>query len=302
MSRVAVVGPGAMGRLFAALLSRAGHDVVIVDHRPERAAALSASGYRLTGRTEIPRVRVPVTCAPEGDFDLALVCVKAYDTATVAAALPGWLGEATVLTLQNGFGNVEALRKYVDPSRLLVGVTAQGANIPTDDPETVVHAGVGETLLGAVAPAGNRALAAALELLSSADVQPRAVEDVRPHLFGKLLVNAAINPVCGLLRIRNGELPETEPAWRLSQMLLREGETLAAAEGIVPPWPETLERVREICAATAPNRCSTLQDVEAGRRTEIPQINGYIARRAAELGLAAPANHVITLVYEALAP
>ncbi|RKY13305.1 MAG: hypothetical protein DRP82_05575 [Planctomycetota bacterium] len=294
--RVAVVGPGAVGRLFAAFLSEAA-DVVLVDYKKERAKALSQNGYRLTGLAS-RHVKIPVVVEPEGAFDAVVVCVKAYSTAAVAQKLKQWSGSAAVLTFQNGMGNAETLQKAVGAERLVVGTNSYGANIAQDDPYLVHYAGRGEVVLGILDEAAEDALTLFLRLFEQAGICVRKTGDINAVLWEKLLVNAAINPLCALLGIRNGQLPRLPSLWRIATGIVREGEAVAAAAGVAIAQ-DMIERVRKVCEKTANNRCSTLQDISAKRLTEIPYINGYIAKKARELGVPAPLNGAIAAIFDA---
>jgi len=294
--RVAVVGPGAVGRLFAAFLSETA-DVVLVDYKKERAKALSQNGYRLTGLAS-RQVRIPVVVEPDGAFDAVVVCVKAYSTAAVAQKLKAWSGSAAVLTFQNGMGNAETLQKAVGAERLVVGTNSYGANIAPDDPYLVHYAGKGEVVLGVLDEAAESALTLFLRLFEQAGICVRRASNIKAVLWEKLLVNAAINPLCALLEIRNGQLPRLQPLWHLATGIVREGEAVAAAAGVALPQ-DIIDRVRKVCEKTANNRCSTLQDISTNRLTEIPYINGYITKKAREFGVPAPLNGAIAALFDA---
>lgn len=295
--RVAVVGPGSMGMLFAAFLARV-CDVVLVDHREERAKLLSEKGFRITGETE-GHFKLPVTIRPEGGFDAIVVAVKAYSTEEIAQKLPYWVSDAAVLTIQNGMGNAERLSDAVGKNRLVVGVTSHGANRDDNNPFLLHHAGCGETVLGALTPEGKEALRLFLTLFRRAGIEVSITDDIKAVLWKKLLVNAAINPVCALLGIKNGLLPHIEPAWRLACNLVREGDSVATLLGVATP-DNIFEHILDVCRRTAENRCSTLQDLLKHRPTEIPFINGYIAEEAERLGIAAPYNRAISFLFESL--
>lgn len=296
--RICIVGPGAMGRLLGVLLSQGGYEIVLLDHRPSRAEMLGREGIRLIGAKKA-FASLPVTVDPYRylPFDVVFICVKAYDTERVAKRIADWAKESILVTLQNGMGNIEAIKKHIPSAPLVAGVTACGANIPPEIPNGVVYAGCGETVIGS--PSSDRAsLRTVLSLLKSASLPVRTTDNLQGELWGKLLINAAINPLCAILRIRNGELPENPPAWRLAKLILQEALTTAEAEGVRLPYPNTVEKVKEVCLLTRENRCSTLQDIEASRRTEIDSINGYIYRTAEKHSIAAPYNRMVTLLFD----
>ncbi|MCX7702479.1 MAG: 2-dehydropantoate 2-reductase [Planctomycetota bacterium] len=299
--KICIVGPGAIGRLFASLFSKSGADVVLADHRPERAESLTRNGLILRGLQEI-KTQVPVTMAPSdfAPFDLVFICVKSYSTKEVAKQIVSWASNSTLVTLQNGMGNIEALLEYFPPEQIIGGVTGCGANIPPDSPETVIFAGCGETVIGQVGTKSlngrNKELERVESLFRKAGLPVRKTENLQSELWGKLLINAAINPLCALLRIRNGFLPKIPSLWELARLVLKEAISVANAEGVVLPYPDAAEKVKAVCEATAQNRCSTLQDVEKGKRTEIDSINGYICRIGEKHGIPTPYNLTLNLL------
>jgi len=203
--RIVALGPGAMGCLFAALLKKGGQDVVLLDHHPDRAAQINRQGIILerSGRQET--VAVPATADPAaaGPARLVIVCVKAYDTAAAAltAAVAG--PDAEVLSLQNGLGNVEALVAAFGSERVLGGTTAQGANLA--GPGHVRHAGVGETVIGE--PGGGTARARRVaEIFDACGIPTRVTDDLEAVIWSKVVINAAINALTALLKVKNGAL------------------------------------------------------------------------------------------------
>jgi 2-dehydropantoate 2-reductase len=299
--KIAVLGPGALGCLLAAALYECGEDVTLLDYRPERVETLSHLG--LTVHTLAREVRVtPVPAflaAAAGPFDLVVVAVKAYQTAAAANLLPPLLRPgAMVLTVQNGLGNLEALAQVVGPERLLAGIVFAGATRKGEG--EVVHAGSGPITIGA--PAASRVTpaeaASIVEVFRRAGWDCRARQDIEVMLWEKLLVNVGINPLTALLRVRNGALPDMPPAWALAVAAATEAALVARAEGIsLTVDPQT--RLREVCTATAANLSSMLQDVLAGRPTEIDALNGQVAARGAAHGLGTPVNYCLTLLLRA---
>lgn len=300
--RIAVLGPGALGSLVAVKLHEAGREVVLVDHRPERAVRLAREGLLLrTLEGEARRVPVPVRLAAEaGPADLVVVTVKAPATAAAAQLLPRLLAPGgLILTLQNGLGNLERLAEVAGWERLLAGVSFLGATRPHDG--EVIFAGAGPTFLGA--PRGSRVSHQELEAVAAefrqAGLPCEVRSDIEAMLWEKLLVNVAVNPLTALLRVRNGALPELPPAWEVALAAAREAKAVAVAQGLeLTVDPEV--RLREVCAATAANLSSMLQDVLAGRETEIAALNGEVAVRGAALKVPTPVNTVLTRLIQAL--
>lgn len=300
--KVAIIGPGALGCLLAALFFQAGEEVLLVDYRPERAQALRRGGLKfrdLEGREQV----LPVTVAAGPDLapaDLAVMTVKAHQTATAARHLTRLLAQGGLaLTLQNGLGNLEKMAQAVGPERLLAGVSFVGATRPRDG--EVIFAGAGPTYIGA-AP-GSRAtpekVAQVAALFHRAGLACEVRADIEAMLWEKLLVNVGINPLTAILRVLNGALPRLPEAWEVGVAAAQEAMAVARASGIaLSADPEAL--LSEVCNATAKNRSSMLQDVLAGRETEIEALNGEVAARGAALSLPTPVNLLLTRLVKAL--
>ncbi|KMY67910.1 hypothetical protein AAU61_08650 [Desulfocarbo indianensis] len=299
--RVTVIGPGAVGLLWAGRLARAGIRVNLLDHRPERAERLSAHGVLLEDQEGERRLSIPVTARAEdlAASDLALVCVKAYHTADAAQTLGRHLApQGRALTLQNGVGNVEALVEALGPARVLGGITSEGATLLAEG--HVRHAGRGQTHLGpAQGPLDDFARQVAA-MLEQAGFAAQAVEGCQNLIWTKLVINVGINALTAILGVPNGRLLELASAAALMDRAEAEAEALGETLGISFLHEDMREAVREVARRTAGNISSMLQDVRARRRTEVDFINGAVERKGAELGLACPVNATLTDLVKAL--
>ncbi len=300
--RITILGAGAMGCLFGALLAKAGSaaEVRLLDRSAEVVAAIRRDGVRLLEGAEEQAQAIPATTRPEeaGDADVALVLVKSGGTRWAAemaerALAPGGLA----LTLQNGLGNRETLAEVLGEGRAWQGVTAQGATLL--GPGLVRHAGSGPTHLETRPEIAQRAAEMAA-LFEAAGLETHVAGDLGSLLWGKLVVNVGINALTALLRVPNGALAEIPEARAAMAAAVAEAVCVARARGVALPYAEPLDRVLEVCRATASNRSSMLQDVLRGLPTEIQAINGAIVRAARELGLAAPANEMLVNLVEAI--
>jgi 2-dehydropantoate 2-reductase len=301
--KLAVLGPGALGCLMAALWREAGADVSLVDYRPERVARLRLRGiqvHTLEGGHRV--IKVPIGLAPEvGPCDLTIVAVKAYQTETAAQALPGLMSQGGMaLTLQNGLGNLESMARTVGPERLLAGVALLG--VTRQDEGRIIYAGRGVIYIGA--PAGSKvsrgAVAAVADLFRRADLECQPREDIEAALWEKLVINAGINPLTALLRVPNGVLLRLPEAWEVAVAAALEAQAVAQAAGLTLSG-DPAARLRQVCANTAANRSSMLQDILAGRPTEIEALNAQVAARGRGLGLPTPVNDLLTLLLRAAA-
>jgi len=293
--RIVVVGPGALGCLLTTLLAEAGQDVLLMDHRADRADFINRRGVTIEGLGGERRVRVKVSSSPADVFsaDLVLICVKAYQTESAIHPLVSALGaEARILTLQNGLGNVEALAEACGADKVWGGVTAQGATMLGVG--QIRHAGAGETVIGAVSPRGQaERLSEISDLFNQAGLPARVAEDVQSLIWSKLIVNVGINALTAVTHLRNGQLLDYPETRRVLEQAVAEAVAVVKALNIDLIYPDAEGRVKDVARATATNVASMLQDVLAKRRTEIDYINGAVAKHGREMGVPTPVNETL---------
>jgi 2-dehydropantoate 2-reductase len=261
------------------------NDVMLVT-RSAHADAIRRDGLRITGRTALVARPAAVTQVPREPPDVVFVTTKAHDTAAAIDALRAFWRRSTFVTLQNGLGNAELLAAKAD--RVVAGTTTHGVTFVR--PGEVAHAGAGDTLVGPFAGTTRADAGRIADLLTDAGIATRAVDDPRPELWAKAVVNAAINPLTAVLRRPNGELVRHADLRGLMDRLAREGATAARAAGIDLDPDGIAAKAAEVASRTAENRSSMLQDVERGRPTEIEAITGALLRAAEARGLVLPYN------------
>ena len=284
---ILIVGTGALGSLFAARLAGAGHPVTILGTWQEGLDAIHRNGVRLIDANG-GEYRYPVhaTADPREVIGArhALVLVKAWQTERAAQQLAQCLAEdGLAVTLQNGLGNRETLIQRLGRERVALGITTTGANLLEAGR---VQAG-GE---GPISIERHPALVHLGEALKSANFNLQVVEDAHSLIWGKLVINSAINPLTALLRVPNGELLERPSAREMMRELAGETARVAAAEAIDLPFRDPAAAAEEVASKTASNRSSMLQDILRGAPTEIDAICGAIVNIAGRHGLAVPVN------------
>ncbi|MGA2490037.1 MAG: 2-dehydropantoate 2-reductase [Anaerolineales bacterium] len=290
---ILIIGSGALATLFAARLSGAGINVTMLGTWPEGLAALREGGARLEGDGDytVQATNNPADCR---GMKFALVLVKSWQTERAARQLPDCLaGDGLVVTVQNGLGNDEILSGVLGPMRVSRGVTTLGATLLAPG---FVRSG-GE---GAVTLEIHPQLAGLQEMLRAARFDLRVVEDAQPFVWGKLLVNAAINPLTALLRVKNGELIANQPARELMGELAQEAASVAKALGVTLPFSNPERAVEEVAQRTASNISSMLQDILRGAPTEVDAINGAVVRKGEEKNVPTPVNQMIWSLVKAL--
>lgn len=298
--KMVVVGPGAMGCLFGHFLARAGHELWLLDYRPERARLLQEQGLRVETAEGTLATPARVSSDPRamGVAELCIIAVKAYATRAAAEHARPAVGPATrVLSLQNGLGNVEALAEVVAPAQVLGGTTAQGANVVA--PGHVRHAGTGETVIGELQGSGGRAEQVA-KLFAAAGLPARTTRDLPGLIWSKVIINIGINALTALTRLQNGKLLDYPGTREVMAAAVLEAAAVAKALGITLLYLDPVARVEAVAKATGKNISSMLQDARARRRTEIGEIQGAVVTKARELGVPVPVNETLLRLVRAL--
>jgi 2-dehydropantoate 2-reductase len=298
--KITVIGAGAMGSLFGALLAEAGEEVVLVDIWPEQVNAVNVQGLSVE-REETTRsvaLKAVMDPADAGLADLVIVFVKSGHTEKAAAAAKAILKQdGFVLTLQNGMGNADAIARVVAASRVIAGTTSHGATML--GPGRIRHAGAGPTVIGAWTGKDAAGAGKVARCLNHAGIATTVSEDVRSLVWNKLLVNVGINAITALTGIRNGQILDLDSTRWISRTAVEEAMAVARAFGI-GVRDDAVSHMFSIAQATAANRSSMGQDVDHKRSTEIGAINGYVVKEADRLGLPAPVNRTLTGLVETL--
>jgi 2-dehydropantoate 2-reductase len=291
--RIAVVGCGAVGSLFAAHLALL-EDVEAwaFDLNELHVAAINRDGLRLTGAGDVvgrPHATADAAALPPCDF--GIVATKAMHTEPAIAATAHAFADGYVATVQNGLGNEETLAQHVE--RVIRGTTFPAGKLL--EPGHVQWDVKGDTTFG---PFDDRVPLAEIERLADActraGMPASAVEDARGPQWRKVIFNASTNPIGALTGLTHGRVCERPDLRALVSGLVDEGKAAAAAQGIVlDADPEDLIDHAARPDVAYDHKASMLQDVEARRATEIDYLNGGIVRFGLEHGVPTPLNHAI---------
>jgi 2-dehydropantoate 2-reductase len=291
--KVAVMGAGAVGCYYGAMLARAGHAVTLVG-RPQHVEAVNERGLILeTSRfTEAVRVTASVHASGVAEADIILFCVKSNDTLHAGAEIAPYLKKgASTLSLQNGVDNAERLQAALKRSVVPVAVYVAAEMAA---PGHVRHHGRGELIIGP-SPASAE-IAAAFE---AAGITTRVSNEVAEALWTKLIVNCAYNALSAVGQQPYGRLIEMESVVEVMRDVVDECLQVAACCGVSVPG-EIFATVMGIAASMPNQYSSTAQDLARGKTTEIDHLNGYVVRKAAEFGLSTPANRALLVVVKGL--
>lgn len=292
--KIVVVGPGAIGCLVSAFLSKAKEEVWLLDKNKERAETLTQKGISIEGVSGNwqARVRAVAQAKDIGVADLIIVCVKSYDTKLAIKSIEPAIGENTrILTLQNGIGNIEIIGEVASADKVIGGVTNLGATYL--DTGKIRHAGKGETVIGRTDGKIPVEMRSIRETFNKVGLSSRISRDIKGLLWSKLIINVGINALTAITRLNNGRLTEFEGTRRILTKAVSEALKVAKRKRIKLIYDDPLAKVEAVCEATATNISSMLQDVLKKKRTEIDFINGVIVRQGQELGIAVPVNAML---------
>lgn len=338
--KIAILGAGALGCFYAAKLSQK-FPVVLAGRDEKKIKKICKDGISVTGLSRLKSNKENL-CAVTSTknfphADLLIVLVKAYDTENAVRQHRALIGKDTlVLTLQNGLGNVDAIRQgigyrvqgigekkaqrhkgasacacpHADRKAhssfpmVYAGITAHG--VTAHEPGVVSHAGRGETVIGyRVQGIGYRKkekekLLEIVNAFEECGIVTKLTNDIEGALWGKLVLNCAINPVAALLQIKNGVIPQNPHSFFLAKSALLEAVEIAERKKIKLPYVDPVKKLADVCEATRGNVNSMLQDVMNKKRTEIDTINGAVVREAKKLRMDAPVNRALTLLVKAV--
>lgn len=296
--RVAVMGAGAVGSFYGAMLARAGHPVTLIG-RPAHVQAIQRDGLKLEmgGTTHTVALQASSDPAALRGAELVLCCVKSGDSEAAALQMAPHLDASSwVMSLQNGVDNAETLAKHL-PCRVIPTVVYVA--VALGGPGVVRHFGRGDLAIGAM-PGGTASsvpewptLGALVDLFATAQVPVRIVPDVAVELWAKLLVNCAYNAISALAQMPYARLAALPPIVELQELVVQEVIAVAAASGVTLPLQASREAVAKIALGMPQQLSSTAQDMARHKPSEIDHLNGFVARRGRELGVPAPVNQTL---------
>ena len=293
--KIAIVGPGAMGCLFAAFLSRSKAEVWLLDRNKERAKLLNEQGISIEGVSGSwqAKVKASAQAGEIGKADLVIICVKSYDTKEAAESAKSLIDEnSIVITLQNGIGNIEVISEVVGADKVIGGVTNLGSTVL--GPGRIRHAGKGETVIGRIDGKIPVQLREVREIFNKCGLEARISRDIRGLLWSKLIINVGINALTCITGLNNGRLVEFEGTRQILRDAVTEAVKVVKKKRIKLIYDDPLAKVEAVCEATSSNVSSMLADVLNKRRTEIDFINAVIVRQGQSLGIPTPVNWVLT--------
>jgi 2-dehydropantoate 2-reductase len=299
--KIAIVGTGAMGSVYAGLFASAGHEVWAIDAWREHVEAMKKNGLRLEGASGDRTVKVHATTDAKdaGPCDLVVLATKAMHVSSAAESIKPLLkGETPVLSIQNGLGGPETAASILGKDKVMVGVVGGfGASIKA--PGHAHHNGMELVRLGEFGGPITPRLKKVEDTWKGAGFRVKVFDDIDQLVWEKLICNCAYSGPCGLAEATIAEvMSDPDLAW-ISAQCASEGFTVAKKKGVKLGFDDPVAYVRDFGSKIPNARPSVLLDLMLGKKSEIDVINGSIPREAKKLGMAAPVNETVTALVKA---
>ncbi len=292
---ILVIGAGAMGSLFGGRLALAGHQVTLVDVWQEHLEAINTYGLTLNlmGETHIARcIAIRPEALSSDSFDLAILFTKAYQSRSALAAIAQAIKpDMPMLTLQNGLGNIETMAEWVAYEQIIAGTTTFPSVLA--GPGKIVSPGEGKTRIMTVSGQRTAFLEQVAAALDQAGLHCDIDENVEVSIWEKVAFNAALNALTTVTRSPIKVLADSEHGRILAGRVVEEVVSVAQAKGIPVNGAAVHASVDMALRDHREHKPSMLQDLLAGRRTEVDSINGAVVRQAAQLDMAVPVTETL---------
>jgi 2-dehydropantoate 2-reductase len=299
--KIAVIGAGAMGSVYAGILGDAGNDVWAVDTWIEHVEAIQSRGLTVEGASGHRTVRIAATAEPAeaGVCDLVVIATKAFDVEAAAhAAKPMVNPDTVVLPIQNGLGSADRIAAILGDERVAIGV-AGGFGASIVGPGHVHHNGWELLRLGERNRPATDRIRRIAKVWEDAGFRVQAYDDVDQLVWEKLICNVCFSGTCAILERTIGEVLDDPAAWHVASSCAAEAYEVARARRITLDFDDPVAYVRAFGEKIPAARPSMLLDLVAGGPTEIDVINGAIPHAAKEVGLTAPVNETVTALVKA---
>jgi 2-dehydropantoate 2-reductase len=289
---IVIVGAGAIGSLFGALLAK-NNSVVLVGRAPH-ITAIQHNGLNINGKTHLHVKLSAVESVKDIPIspNLILLSVKSYDTETaIKHTVPLIQDETVVVSLQNGLNNIEKIKHIVDKDCIVGGVTTHGAIF--SNPGVIKHTGKGKTILGELDGIRSKRLENIVRIFNEAGIETQVSNDIVKEIWGKVIINSSINPLTAFFNCKNGYLLENPLLKKIVETISEESTNIAQAEGIKLTTPDMIQRTKEVIRDTASNYSSMLQSVQQRKKTEIDSMNGKLVTIGKQHRIDASLNKIL---------
>ncbi len=300
--KIAIIGVGAMGSIYAGLLADKGkHEVWAVDTWKEHVAAIKANGLRVEGASgdRVAKVNATTNAADVKDADLVIIATKDDGVAGAArSALQIARKDAPILTIQNGLGSADKVAEIVGSKRIMMGVVG-GFGASMKGPGHAHHNGMEFLRLGEMDGGLTPRLETVKQAWEAGGFKVLTFADIHKMVWEKLICNCTYSGPCALTGLTVGQVQASPSAWSIAAACATEAFMVARARGITLDFDDPVRYVRDFGQKIPNARPSMLLDHLAGRPAEVDNINGAIPREGAKVGVATPVNSMVVALLKA---
>lgn len=284
--KILILGAGAIGSFFGGMLAQK-YDVTLIG-REAHINAVQKNGLKIseiTKTTVYPKALTKISKSEKPE--LVIVTVKSYDTKkAIKEALP-YLKHSIVLSMQNGLNNEQIISKIIGKN-VIGGITSHGVTFV--EPGIIFHAGIGETIIGELDGKSTTRINDIQQMFNSVGINCSISKNIMGQIWTKTIVNASINPITTIYRIKNGEILKNPKLIKILEEACLEGIEVAKKANVKLPRCDILKKTKNVARLTANNKSSMLQDIEKRKKTEIDAINGAIVDVGKKFDVKTPVN------------
>lgn len=291
--KIAILGAGAMGSLYGGLLSEK-NQVYLIDIWKDHINKINENGLIIEENNEIKKYypKGVSDIFTLGKMDLVIIFVKSINTLDVIEKNKDLFKEDTlVLSLQNGYGNLEDIQTIVKNKNIIVGTTSHGATMI--GPGEVKHAGIGSTTIGGIDKDSKENVKKIKDIFLESKIKTDISDDILYLIWNKLIINIGINPLTAILKVYNGQLLDSDYTLNIMKKLVEEAIDVVKVMNINFNKQEIFETVKSVAKNTENNKSSMLQDILKNRKTEIDKINGAVVSLGKKYNISTPYNEIM---------
>ncbi len=296
--KIAIIGPGAMGSIYGALLSQK-HEVYLIGRNEDQADAINRYGITLL-KEGIDSTYHPIACTSTNKLmhmDLVILFVKAHASEVALRDNQHIIGPETyLLTLQNGSGHEELLKKFTSINRIIIGTTEDSGTILS--PRYVRRGGTGVTNLGMLVEDTHHILTKLKTAFDPCDLEVKIHSNIQQLIWNKLFINSSLSALTGVLQVPMGTIVDNDYAWKLAEALIHEAVDVAHGLGLEADEVAIKAKVHQTATTTPEGLPSICVDLKNGNRTEVDTISGSVVRASKSCGIPAPTHEfVVNLIH-----
>ena len=294
--KIAIIGCGAMGSVYAALLADSGNEVWAIDTWEEHISAIRSNGLRVEGASGDRTVSMNATinASDAGECELIIVATKASGVPAAAVAAKSIAGpKSIILTIQNGLGAAERIAESIDTNQVMIGVVG-GFGASMKAPGHAHHNGMQLVRIGEMNGGVSDRLEKVVNAWENAGFTAKGYPDIHQMIWEKFICNVTYSGPCALMNATIGQVQANSDSWSVALSCAREADAVARAKKINLGFNDVETYVRDFGANMPDARPSMLLDHMAQRPSEIDGINGAVPMEAAKIGMTAPVNALVS--------